>query len=179
MKSTIRTAFCGAAAALEVLLLFLTNIFPTATIALPAVAGVLLMAVVIEFSPRWAFGVFAVASVLSFFLMSDKEAFLLYVCFLGYYPILKAVFEKEIHSQPLCWVCKLLTLNVAAVVDVLLVLFVFRVPMESFAWMGLLAVLLWVGLNVIFVVYDRALSGLVWLYWRRLHPMFARMLGNH
>ena len=42
MNRTIRVAFCGVAAALEIVLLFLTNLVPTATIALPALAGVLL-----------------------------------------------------------------------------------------------------------------------------------------
>ena len=43
MNRTIRVAFCGVAAALEIVLLFLTNLVPTATIALPALAGVLLL----------------------------------------------------------------------------------------------------------------------------------------
>ena len=79
MNRTIRVAFCGVAAALEIVLLFLTNLVPTATIALPALAGVLLMAVVMEIGAKWSWAVFGISSVLAFFLLSDKEAFLMYL----------------------------------------------------------------------------------------------------
>ncbi len=175
MKSTLHVAFCGMASALSVVLLFLTNFFPTATIALPALAGVLLMPVVVEIGIRWGWTVFAVCTLLSFFLMADKEAFFMYVLFFGYYPVLKALIEKYLHTRVLSWVLKLLVLNVAMAADVLLVIFVLQIPLESFFDFGLYTpVILAVAANIIFVIYDFALSGLVAVYWQRLHPMIAK-----
>ncbi len=179
MKSTLRVAFCGMAAALSVVLLFLTNVFPTATIALPALAGVLLMPVVVEIGIRWGWMVFAVCAVLSFFLMADKEAFFMYILFFGYYPVLKALIEKHLHTGVLSWVLKLLVFNAAMAADVLLVVLVLQIPSETFFEFGLYTpVILAVAANIVFVVYDFALSGLVAVYWQRLHPMIAKTFGK-
>lgn len=179
MNRSVRIAFCGAAAALQIALLFLTNLFPTATLGLTALAGVLLMPVVIEIGMRWGWCVFGISSVLSWILLTDKEAYLLFLLFFGYYPVLKACVEKYISKKPLCWLVKLLAVNLAAVVDVLAVVFVLRLPIESVFTFGIiLPVLLWIGLNVVFVVYDMALSGLVMIYWRRLHPYLSKLSGR-
>ena len=132
MNRTIRVAFCGVAAALEIVLLFLTNLVPTATIALPALAGVLLMAVVMEIGAKWSWAVFGISSVLAFFLLSDKEAFLMYLLFFGYYPTLKAAIENRFPSKAISWVIKLLVFNAAMAADVLAVIWFLGVPAASF-----------------------------------------------
>lgn len=179
MNRSVRTAFCGAAAALQIVLLFLTNLLPTATLGLTALAGVLLMPVVIEIGTRWGWCVFAISSALSWFLLTDKEAYLLFVLFFGYYPVLKACIEKYIPKKPVCWLVKLLALNLAAAADVLAVVFVLRLPIEPVFTFGMvLPVLLWIGVNVVFVIYDMALSGLVMVYWQRLHPYLSKLSGR-
>ena len=71
----MKLAFCGVMAALSTVLLFLTGVAPVATLALPAIAGCLLIPVVVEAGLPWAFGVYGVCSVLSFLLAPDREAF--------------------------------------------------------------------------------------------------------
>ena len=95
----------------------------------------------------------------------------MYLLFFGYYPTLKASIEKKVRSKPVSWLIKVLVFNLAAVLDALAVVFILQVPTE----IGLLipALLLLVA-NVVFVVYDSALSGLVWVYWKRLHPYLAK-----
>ena len=73
----MRLAFCGVIAALSVVVLFLTGIVPVATIALPAVAGCLLIAVVAETNVRYGFAVYLVSSLFSALLTPDREAALL------------------------------------------------------------------------------------------------------
>ena len=51
---SMRVAFGGIIAAVDLVLLFLTGLFPMGTLALPALAGVLLLAVRIEVSAPWA-----------------------------------------------------------------------------------------------------------------------------
>ena len=60
----MRVAFCGVIAALSTVLFLLTGVVPVATIALPAIAGCLLIPVVVEVGLPWAFGVYGVCCVL-------------------------------------------------------------------------------------------------------------------
>ena len=48
MNHTIRVAFCGVLAGLGLALMFLTALLPMATFALPALAGLLMIMIVIE-----------------------------------------------------------------------------------------------------------------------------------
>lgn len=179
MKRTIQVAFCGAAAAIQIVLLLLTNFFPNATLALPALAGVALMVVVMEVGIRWSWAVFGVCAVLSFFLVSDKKAFLVYVLFLGYYPTLKACIERSVHSRVLAWVLKLFTVNAAVVLDLTLMVFVLQLPISGgYLPLHILPILIFVGANGLFIVYDLLLSGLVVQYWNRLHPHVAKLAAG-
>ena len=93
MKSR-KIAFGGIVAALSLVLMLLTGVLPFGTYALPCFAGILLTSIVIEFGIPWAIGVYVGVSVLSFLLVSDKEAALYYTLILGIYPILKSLFER-------------------------------------------------------------------------------------
>ena len=79
----MKLAFCGVMAALSTVLLFLTGVAPVATLALPAIAGCLLIPVVVEAGLPWAFGVYGVCSVLSFLLARTGRPFCSTCCFLG------------------------------------------------------------------------------------------------
>ena len=100
MNHTIRVAFCGVLAGLGLALMFLTALLPMATFALPALAGLLMIMIVIEMGARWAWPTFAVVAILSVFFVPDKQAALLYVIFFGYYPILKALIERLKNKYP-------------------------------------------------------------------------------
>ncbi len=52
MNHTIRVAFCGVLAGLGLALMFLTALLPMATFALPALAGLLMIMIVIEMGAR-------------------------------------------------------------------------------------------------------------------------------
>ena len=94
MKNSMKLALCGMMAALSTVLLFLTGAAPVATLALPAIAGCLLIPVVVEVGLPWAFGVYGVCSVLGVFLAPDRQALLFYVLFFGHYPALFAVLGR-------------------------------------------------------------------------------------
>ena len=52
-KPTFRIAFCGISAALGVVLMMITSLIPVGTYALPCFAGILLLAVLIEYGAKW------------------------------------------------------------------------------------------------------------------------------
>ncbi len=177
--SAVPAAFCGMAAALETALMFLTGLVPVATYSLPALAGFVGIVIVIELGVKWAWPVYAASSILSVLTSPDKEAAALYVLFFGCYPILKALVER-IRSKAGEWLVKFAIFNAAAVVYYFISIYVLGVPQESFWEFGILlpAVLLVIG-NVVFALYDYVVSGLVRVYWQRLHRPVSRMLWQH
>lgn len=176
MKNTVRIAFCSVMAALSVVVMFLTGVIPVATIALPALAGCLLIPVVAECNVKWGFGVFAAVSVLAFLLTADREAFLIYVLFFGYYPVLYALLDR-IGNRVLRYAVKLLVFNAAAVGETLLSIYVLGIPFESVSFLGpFTAVVLLILANGVFLLYDFALRSLIVLYFTRLHRTAARLL---
>ena len=164
-----KVAFGAVVAALSLVLMLLTAVLTVGTYALPCFAGILLVVIVIEFGVPWAIGVYAGVSVLSFLLVSDKEAALYYVLILGIYPILKSFFER-IKIKWLSFLLKLVYFNIFAVVAYYISIFVLMIPQESFTLFGINMPLIFLLMgNLVFVAYDLCVTRLVTLYlnvWR-------------
>lgn len=174
-KNSTRTALGGILASLSVVLMMLTSVIPTLTYALPAMSGVLLVIEVIEVDKKWAAGVYATVSVLSVFLLADKEAATMYVMFFGYYPILKAVIESKCPRW-LSWLLKFFLFNLSMTAAFLLVTYVFHIPFEEMEKYGAIAAWGLLGLgNVAFLLYDFALSRLIGLYLLKWRKAFRRI----
>lgn len=176
MGKSIRVAFCGIITALCTALMFLTSLIPIATYALPALAGALLSIVVIEMGISWAWPVYAATSILSLFIAGDKEAAMLFVVFFGYYPILKAVFEKCTNKY-LSYLLKVAVFNISMIVAFFISIRVLGVPQDSFTVFGLY--LPWAFLivgNLVFLLYDYAISTIVVAYYQRFHKLVVKWL---
>ncbi len=176
MKKSSKVALCGMIAALCTLLMFMTGVFPFATYAMPALAGLLMVAVAVETGASWAFTLYAAVSILSFLLTPDKEAMLMFVMFFGHYPITKFWLEK-IKFKPLSWLCKILSFNFCIVLAYLLVIFVFQMPdiLTEFGDFGKYSVIVMLGLgNLLFFVYDFALTQIMSVYIYVFRPKFLR-----
>lgn len=174
-KLSVKVAFCGMMAALTTVLMVLTGFAAVATIAAPAIAGCLLIPVVIEAGLPWAFATYGVCSGLSLLLVPDRQAALIYILFFGYYPVLYALLGK-ISKKPLRYAAKLAVFNIAVAAEVLLSVYVLSIPVESFFIFGKYTpAILLVLANIVFLVYDFALDGLILTYMNRLHPSVERM----
>ena len=176
MNQSGKVALGGIVTALSVVCMLLTGLIPMGTFALPGLAGLFLVVIVIELGRKWAWMVYFAVSVLSILFAADKEAALLFVLFLGYYPILKAVLER-IRAKWLQIVFKLLIFNAAMVACYFLALAVLQVPADSFELFGVSipGLLLLLG-NGVFLLYDYALTGLVATYVSRLQKHVRHML---
>ncbi len=176
MKSSMKIALCGVLAALSAAVMFFTGIIPVATLALPAVAGCFLIPVVAEIGTAWGFGVYAVCGVLSFLIAPDREAALFYILFFGYYPVLLGVLGR-IKSKPAQYAVKLLVFNAAVIAETALSVFALGIPWENIDFLGKATpVVLLVLANVVFLLYDRALSGLIALYFVKFHDKVRKAL---
>ena len=176
MNNSVRVAFCGIVTALATILMFITGLIPIGTYALPAIAGVLCMMIVIEMGTKWAWPVYIAVSILSLLVAPDKEAAVLYVLFFGYYPIIKALLER-ITNKALVYLSKFTVFNIAMVLDFFITITLLGVPKESFTIYGIY--LPWAFLilgNLVFIVYDYSLSGLVIFYFQRFHRTVSKLL---
>ena len=169
-------AFCGVITAICVVLMLVSGVVQVVTIALPALAGVILMAIVIELGVKWALCTYAAVSVLSAFFVADKEAALIFILFFGYYPILKARLDL-IRSRAVRWFVKLLLFNAAAIAEYWLAIHVLMVPEEEYMFGGspILIVLLALA-NGVFVLYDNLLVRLAVLYCERIQKKMRPFL---
>lgn len=174
-KVSYQVALGGIIAALCVVLMFLTGVFPFATYALPALAGMLLILPVIELGAKWAWLTYAAVALLSLLITPDREAALFFILFFGYYPIIKAKLET-IKLRLLEWVVKLIIYNVGVVGAFLLAINIFGMNqvMDELGKYGI--PLFMVVANITFVVYDIALTRLISQYLAQIRPrLFKRM----
>lgn len=143
---------------------------------LPALAGALLIIIVIEINMKWAFVTYASVGLLSIFITPDKEAAILFVLFLGYYPVLKSIIEK-IKNRYIEWIVKLLCFNFSVIIAYTLIINVFgmMVVFDEFGDFGqyTFAILLALA-NIVFVIYDIALTKAISSYINWLRPKILR-----
>ena len=176
-KST-QVAIGGVSAALCLILMFCTGLVPFATYALPALAGVVLIAVVAEMGWRTAMVVYVAVALLSIAIVPDREAALLFIFFFGYYPIIKGLIE-QLPFKPLQLLIKFLLFNIAIVFSYLIIIYVLGIPdiLESFGDFGKYSALVLLAMgNVVFAVYDFALTNIVIVYHQWFRPKFLRKI---
>ena len=91
----------------------------------------------------------------------------MYVVFLGYYPIIKEKLERL--KKPIAWLLKELVFN-AALVALLVISKFLLMPTASVSW--LLYAALVVLAEIVFVLYDIALTRLITFYIIKLRHRF-------
>ncbi|MBQ7288493.1 MAG: hypothetical protein IJW78_02080 [Clostridia bacterium] len=174
MKKTKKITFCGLIAALAVVFMLLSYI-PYLTYTAPAIAGVFMMIIALELSPKWAYASYAVSSLL-IFLLAENEAKLLYILFFGLYPIAKGNIEG-LRRPVLEYIFKFLLFNAAMLLELLASVYLLGIPLESGGFAGIyFYVIFAVVANIFFVVYDIALTRLIMLYMYRLHNRIKKLL---
>ena len=139
-----RTAVAGVLAAGSLAVLWLACMVPSGRIGLTGAAA---------------------SALLGLFLLPDKGVALLYLIFLGLYPVVKNNIEG-LRRLPLEWLCKLACFNAA------LSLFWFALRAlflpDPPVWLGERTWLLYLAGNLIFVLYDVGLSRLIALVMARM-----------
>ena len=177
MKSTVKLTFSAIMAALSATVM-LTSLFPYLTIAIPAVAGLFVMLVTIELGTKWAVLSFSASAALVVLLPGDIEAKMLYVMFFGYYPILKALFEKP-KSRVLEYILKFVTFNVLIVLAYSVIGPVIGLEKTNLGEFGkYTGVILLLVANVVFPIYDLAVTRMATFYMIRLHKSVSRIISK-
>ena len=142
-----------------------------------ALAGILIVPVAIEFGIKTGYVLYAAIGLLSLFVVPDKEMSLIFVFFLGFYPLLKASIER-MRSRAAQWAVKLAVFNacIVGMYGIILFLFPIGAVVEEFESMGIpfTGLLLLMG-NVTFVIYDVAVARIIGLYCARFRARLMKM----
>lgn len=176
MKNSAKTAIGGIVASLSLVIMLLSAVLPFLEYALPAIAGSMLVLIVIELNKKWALCAYVAVSLLSILILANKEAAMMYIAFFGYYPILKPFFESKIKNNILCWAAKAVVFNAAVVAAYLIIVYIFGIPIEDIDKHGakMIPMLLLLG-NTMFVLYDICITRLVTLYIKKWQKKFRKL----
>ncbi len=174
MKNTKKVTFCAIMSALATVIM-LVSYFPYLTYAVPAVAGLCIMAVLVEIGPKWATLSYFSAAFLSF-LFAETESKIMFILFFGFYPVLKSLIER-INNPFVEWVLKILIFNISLIFAYFVLTELFMLPKEDFGMFAKYgAVILLALFNFVYLCYDFAVSRMSVFYIYKLHPKIERLL---
>ena len=153
-----RTALGGVLAAGSLAVLWLAGAVPTGQLGVTAAAGLFPVAAVLLAGRGAGWLCWAAASVLGLLLVPGKGVVLLYLFFLGCYPVAKSALES-LKRRPAEWLGKFGFFNAA--LTVLLVFFRALFLSTLPGWMTDNLWALYGAGNLVFLAYDVALSRLI------------------
>ena len=149
-------ALSGVLAALAVVIMCLGGMIPVATYVCPVLCCVLCCVVFYTCGKKMAWVWYAAVAILSLLLGPDKEAAGVYLV-LGYYPMIKQIFEKS----KLSWLWKFLLFQAAVAVLYLGLIHLLGIAQVVEEWntfaLASILIMLIMG-NVVFFVLDRLLT---------------------
>lgn len=176
-NKTHRLALCGVMCALALVIMLLGGVISIATFCCPALAGLVLIPLVVDCGKRMALGAWVAISLLSLMLCPNKEAALLFT-FLGYYPVVKWQLDG-IQSKWKRRGLKALILNASIAVMYGLAFYVLRIDQimadyQDVTRVSLIALIV-LG-NLTLYLYDRLLFIGAWLYVKKYR---SKLFGQH
>lgn len=164
-----RMAFSAILMALAVVCLYGATIAPSAKISLLALTSVFGAVSVAEYGPKYGVTHYVGVSLLSLLLIPSKMLVIVYIIFLGYYPVVKTLIER-IGKRWLEWIVKIAVFNLFLIIGYFVFKAFFLPSIESAVVDLALKYLPWVilALEVIFVLYDYILSYIITYYYKVL-----------
>lgn len=157
--------------ALTVISLYIASVWPTGLFGLVAFASLFCAATVIDAGIAFGLYVYIISSVIGILLLPNKAAPLLYIFFFGYYPVVKSLIER-IHAIIMQWAAKLLVFNSSFTI----IWSLFRSIIFNIDDNPLYLILLYLGGNFVFVVYDYGFTKIIWLYINRISKHIRRFI---
>ena len=160
-------ALGGVLAAGSLVVLWLACMVPSGRLGVTAAAGLFPVAGVLAAGRTAGYLCWAAGGILGLILLPDKGVALMYLAFLGLYPVVKSRIES-LRRLGLEWVLKLVFFNAVLTLFwfVLRSMFLPQPP----DWLGENSLLLYGAGNLVFVIYDVGLSRLIALFQARLGP---------
>ncbi len=178
MKNTVKTALGGMCIGLSAALMMLASIIPFLTYAIPALAAILVMFMRIECDWKWALGVYAGTAIVSALVVPEKEAVAIYIALIGYYPLLKLLFDKL--PKIVGYIVKAAFFVGVIVATYYIIMHIFGISTELLEdTQGFMIPLLVVLGLAAFIMYDIAIEKLEIAYYRKWQKQFRKLFGKH
>lgn len=168
VSASKRIAIGAVCAALIVLFLSLSNLFPSLDLTLAAISALVVYVMLLEFGFQASFLVFASSALLGFLLLANKNCVFFYVFFFGWYPFLRAALSKL--PIWLSWTLKMVFAACAGGLFYLVFSFLFPIE-EFFEFFSPIAAVIYLA---VFVLYEIGLSKLIVFYHCRLRSKIFR-----
>ncbi len=166
-QKTKRIAVCAALAALGVVTLYIGSLVNVLDISMAVIASLFTVIAVIEYGKGAPWLVYAVTGLLSVILLPEKSPALMFLCFFGFYPIIKEKLEKR--KKVVSWILKEVIFNVTMAVMLLLSQTLFAPAVKEPWYFMLIFVIL---AEITFPIYDLALTRLISFYIIKLRSRF-------
>lgn len=178
MRQSSKAALGGIISALSVVVMLCTYISPFLVYTAPAFAGILLVLIVKESGYKWSIGTYFCVSLLSLFIIADKEAAVFYIMLFGYYPVLSLFLNDKIRNKIIRFLIKLCVFNGAVFVAVFLCSYFFGISYDDLYAEGAFYILAFMFLlNVLLVIFDVLIDRLCFLYIKKLQKKFRKMFN--
>lgn len=178
MRESSKAALCGVITALSVVVMLSTYLSPFLVYTAPVFAGLLLIFVVTELGIKWGMGTYFSISLLSFFIISDKESAVFFSMFFGYFPILEYVIEKKIGNYIIKYFLKFLIFNSACILSILVCLFVLGINSGEFISDSMIYNIVFIILmNILFIIYEILIRRLQELYEKRFQRFIKKIFN--
>ena len=185
-KQTKKLTLGAILSAMGVALLFVGSFIETLDLTMAALASFFCIFAVIELGGAYPWLIFATTGVLSVIITPYSLTGWFYLLFFGYYPILKEKYERL--PRYISWVLKLLTLNLAMAICVLVTYFLFFGSSGSGSLIDtftlifgeseygeVMSIIVWALANLTLVIYDIAPTKLITVYFIKIKPKFKKL----
>ena len=178
MKNTVKTALGGMCIGLSAALMMLSSVIPFLTYAIPAMAAILVMFMRIECDWKWGLGVYFGTAIVSALVVPEKEAVAIYIALIGYYPLLKTLFDKL--PKIVGYIVKAVFFVGVTVATYYIIMHVFGISTELLEdTQGFMIPLLVVLGLAAFIMYDIAIEKLEIAYYRKWQKQFRKLSKKH
>jgi hypothetical protein len=155
-----QAAIGGIFAAMNIVLILMSSYIPIWKISILVIASLVTAAIVIELGIRISLIYYACVSLISMIITSFLPSVFEYVLLFGIYPILKYYFEL-IRNFVIQYIVKIISFNILFSITYFLLNTTFLTGNFS------TPIIFIIG-NIIFVIYDFVLSGLISYYYNRI-----------
>ena len=170
-ERTKKIAICAMLSALGVVVLYLGSIVEVLDISMAVIASVFVIFAVIEYGGVAPWTIFFVTGILSTILLPNKLPAVMYLLFLGFYPIIKEKTER-LKNRVLQWAIKESVFNVCLILIMLISRYFLYNSVSAIRGILVFEAVFFLLANGTFVIYDIALTRLISLYVFRLRKKF-------
>ncbi|MGF7397389.1 hypothetical protein PQ689_11530 [Thermoanaerobacterium thermosaccharolyticum] len=155
----------GVIAALNIVILFIASIMPTSRLFFLVVSSFAISIMVIETGSMGGFVFYLATSALSLILIPNKMISIYYICFFGFYGIIKSYIEKKHIRRYMELALKLIVFNISLFTVYIIFdrIFMMKVFVTGFPFIAF-----FILLQISFLVYDYVYTVFISFYYRNV-----------